>query len=71
MSDYRGCDELPEKSVMINVIPPSMTYQFMYEGRAANDLFLLVCRWCDKSPHPVAILRAAWPDFTDLPDLAL
>lgn len=67
MSDYRtGRKECHDKCY-----PRSMAYQFMYEGRAANDLFLLVCRWCDKSPHPVAILRAAWPDFTDLPDLAL
>lgn len=41
------------------------------EERGANDLFLLVCRWCDKSQTPVAILRAAWPAFADPPDLAL
>lgn len=30
----------------------------MYGGGGANDLFLLVCRWCDKFPTPVAILSS-------------
>lgn len=59
------------KCVMTNGMPPVMRQQFMYGGRGGNDLFLLVCRWCDKSPTPVAILRAAWPVFADPPDLAL
>ena len=57
------------KRAVINVIPPGMTYQFMYEGEEANDLFLRVCRWCDKSPTPMDILRAACPDFADPPHL--
>lgn len=66
-----GVGSRGRKCAMINVMPPGIRQQFMYGGRGANDLFLLVCRWCDKSPTTVAILRAAWPVSADPPDLAL
>lgn len=52
---------------MINVKPPRNQAAVYVWGRGADDLFLLECRWCDKSPTLVAVLRAAWPVFAETP----